>query len=75
MAAWKDGRLIATVPDLICMLDDGRPFTIPNFTDGMTMDVILLPAADIWRSARGLEVFGPRTQGVDADYVPFEELD
>ena len=74
MAAWQDDRLIATVPDLICLLDDGRPFTIPNFRDGMIMDVVLLPAADIWRSPEGVAVFGPRTQGVDVDYIPFEKL-
>ena len=74
MAAWQDDHLIATVPDLICLLDDGRPFTIPNFRDGMIMDVVLLPAADIWRSPEGVAVFGPRTQGVDVDYIPFEKL-
>ncbi len=43
------GKAVVTVPDLICMLDGaGEPFTIPNFRDGMEMNVIALPAHELW---------------------------
>jgi DUF917 family protein len=29
---------------------------------------------DVWRTAKGLELLGPRHFGFDIDYVPIEEL-
>ena len=70
MVAYLDGKAVVTVPDLICMLDgDGEPFTIPNFRDGMEMNVIALPAHELWRTEKGISIFGPRSMGYDVDYV------
>ena len=71
MVAYRNGEAEVMIPDLICMIDgDGEPFTIPNFRDGMEMNIFALPAHELWRSERGVEIFGPRAMGYDVDYKP-----
>jgi uncharacterized protein len=36
--------------------------------------MIAIPASPVWRSARGIELLGPRHFGFDFDYVPLEQL-
>lgn len=70
--SYKNGRSDIMVPDLICVVDsDGMPVTNPNYEIGMGLTVFALPAPDIWKTPRGLELFGPRHFGLDVDYVPF----
>jgi len=75
MISWYDGQPDVSVPDLICMLNvhSGEPIINPNAKQGMKVAVIGYPAPDIWRSPRGLEVFGPRSLGYDIDYQKIEE--
>lgn len=72
MAAWRDGVVEVTIPDLICLLDtdSGAPVTNPNYHDGQTVAVVVLPAPAAFATARGLAVFGPRYAGIDQDYRP-----
>lgn len=73
IASYLDDKIDVTVPDLICMLDaSGDPMTNPDFEPGSEINVIALPAPAMWTSEKGLEIFGPRHFGIDADYVPFE---
>lgn len=73
--SWKDGIIHVTVPDLICVIDIGTadPVTNPNFTKGMEVGVVGLPAPKEWRTRKGLEVFGPKHFGYDIEYVPLEK--
>ncbi len=74
IASYLDGQLDVTVPDLICMIDGGGdPLTNPDFEPGTEINVIALPAPEMWTSERGLELFGPRHFGIDADYIPFNK--
>ncbi len=74
LKSYLDGKVDVSVPDLICVIDgDGEPVTNPNFRNGMELTIIVLPAPEIWKTPRGLEVFGPRSFGFDFDYVPFNE--
>lgn len=74
IAAYRNDRLEATVPDLICMLDkNGTPVTNPDFGPGEEMNIFVLPAPEIWTTKEGLEIFGPGYFGIDADYVPFQK--
>lgn len=74
LVSYLDGEVDITVPDLICVVDkDGTPVTNPNYENGMELTVFALPAPEIWKTERGLEVFGPRSFGFDFDYVPFNE--
>lgn len=72
--SYRNGEVDVTVPDLICILTkDGQPVTNPNYENGMELVVFALPAPEIWKTEKGLEVFGPRSFGFDVDYVPFHE--
>ncbi len=71
MVACRNGEAEVMVPDLICIVDgDGEPFTIPNFREGMEMNIFALPAHEYWRTEKGISIFGPRAMGYDVDYTP-----
>lgn len=74
LVSYLDGKVDVSAPDLICVIDkDGMPVTNPHYENGMELTVFALPAPEIWKTDRGLEVFGPRSFGFDFDYVPFNE--
>ncbi len=75
IVSWFDGKPDVTVPDLICILDPktGEAITNPNCKQGMDVAVIGYPAPEIWRTQRGLEVFGPGHFGYDITYRPLEQ--
>lgn len=75
LVSYLDGKVDITAPDLICVIDNktGLPVTNPNYENGMELSVFVLPSPEIWKTERGLEVFGPRSFGFDFDYVPFNE--
>jgi DUF917 family protein len=62
-------------PDLIVFAkNDGHPILNYELKEGMEVNVIASKAPKIWRSEKGLELFGPRHFGFNYDYVPVEEL-
>lgn len=71
-----DGEVRATVPDLICLVDPETFIPIPTdaLKYGKRVLAVGLPCFDMWRTPQGLELVGPRYFGIDADYVPVEEL-
>lgn len=75
LVAIQDGRLIATTPDLIAVLDleTGEPITTEILRYGMRVAVIAFPCDPKWRTLKGLELVGPRYFGYDIDYIPVEE--
>lgn len=70
-----DGVIVATVPDLICLVDTETflPVTTDALKYGKRVLVVGLPCFDMWRSEKGLELVGPRYFGCDTDYIPLEE--
>ena len=75
IVGWRDDRVVAMPPDLICVLDEkGHGVTNSQLRRGMKVTVIGVPAERIWRTARGIKLFGPRHFGFDFDYVPVEKL-
>lgn len=73
--AWLDGDPIVMPPDLIMFLsDDGEGVTNAELGVGTSVRVLAAKAPDVWRTPRGLELFGPRRFGFDYEYVPVEEL-
>jgi DUF917 family protein len=67
-----DGAVVATVPDLICILDStsGEPVTTELIRYGLRVSVLGIPAPSILTAPEGLAVFGPRAFGYDVAYFP-----
>jgi len=74
LVAEKNGEIIASVPDLISVLDweSFKPITTERLRYGFRVAVISFPCSDKWRTAEGLKLVGPRYFGYDVDYVPIE---
>ncbi len=71
LLALEDGAVVATVPDIIAVLSlvDGRPVTTERLHYGQRIGVISIPAPDVWWTAAGLSVVGPRLFGYELDPV------
>jgi hypothetical protein len=76
LAALAEGRVVASVPDVIAALDahSGLPIQTERLRYGQRVRVIAFPSDPIWRSARGLEIAGPAAFGYEFPYVPVEDL-
>ncbi|KUO83873.1 MAG: hypothetical protein AT709_07785 [Caldivirga sp. MG_3] len=74
LVAIRDNEIIASVPDLITVLDSesGRPITTERLRYGLRVLVIGIPCNEKWRTPKGLETVGPRYFGYNIDYVPIE---
>ena len=75
LTAEVDGVIVATVPDLICLVDTETfaPVTTDALKYGKRVIVLGLRCFEMWRCEAGLELVGPRYFGVDTDYIPLEE--
>lgn len=75
LVASRDGDVLATVPDLIVLLDteSGTPITTEALRYGFRVTALAAPCDRRWRSPEGLRIVGPRYFGYDVDYVPIEE--
>ena len=70
----EDGEVIASVPDLITILDaeTGHAISTEMLRFGQRVSVLAWACDPLWRTDRGLELAGPRAFGYDLPYVPFE---
>ena len=75
LCASVDGKILATAPDLICLVDTETfiPVTTDGLKYGKRVLVVGLKCYPMWRTPKGLELVGPRYFGIDADYIPVEE--
>lgn len=74
LISWKNGKVDVTIPDLISVLTpEGYPVTNPNVKEGKEYAVVGFPAPEIWRTPKGLEIFGPKYLGLDIEYTPIEK--
>lgn len=75
LIAKRGDRVVATTPDLICMVDLENiiPITTDALKYGSRVLVIGLKCDDQWRTDKGIETVGPRYFGYDMDYIPIEE--
>jgi hypothetical protein len=73
LVARDNGIVIATVPDLITLIDleNAVPVTTEELAYGQRMRVIAMPAHERWLTPPGLDLVGPRAFGYDFDYVPY----
>lgn len=75
LCAEVDGKICATVPDLICLVDTETFTPVPTdaLKYGKRVMVVGLPCFPLWRTPGGLALVGPRYFGIDTDYIPLEE--
>jgi DUF917 family protein len=73
LVATRNGRVLVSVPDLICTLDreSGDAVTTEALRFGQRITVIAAPADPRWHTAEGLELAGPRYFGYDIDPVRY----
>ena len=74
LTATVEGEILATTPDLICLVDTETfaPVTTDALKYGKRVLVVGLKCFDLWRTLAGLDLVGPRYFGVDTDYIPIE---
>jgi len=76
LVALERGRLLASVPDLITVLDSetAEAIATERIRYGQRVTVIAFACDPVWRTERGIAVAGPRAFGYDFDYQPVEKL-
>ncbi len=74
LLACVEGDILATVPDLICLVDAETfaPVTTDALKYGKRVYIIALKCFEMWRTEAGLKLVGPRYFGCDTDYIPVE---
>ena len=72
LVAIEDGEVLATVPDIITLLDSytAHGIVTEHIRYGQRVMVAVFPAPTQWTSDQGLAVVGPRVFGYDVDYRP-----
>lgn len=72
LVAERDGQIVASVPDLISIVDihSAEPVTTEVLRYGLRVAVLGIPAPRLLRTEQALSVVGPRNFGLDVDYVP-----
>ncbi|MFE2772080.1 DUF917 domain-containing protein [Microbacterium resistens] len=76
LVARRGGRLVAIVPDLICVVDheSAEPVTTEGLRYGQRVRVLGISTPDMMRTPEALAAFGPSAFGLDEPFVPVEDL-
>jgi DUF917 family protein len=76
LVAKRDGRIVAMVPDLICILDSetAEPVTTEALKYGQRVKVVGISVPEIMRTPKALSTFGPAAFGFSEPYVPLEDI-
>ncbi len=76
LVAWVDGRVVASVPDLITMVDHetSSPINSERVHYGQRVTLFGIGCPPHYRTEKALEVVSPRAFGFDIDYCPIEKL-
>jgi len=76
LLATAGDRVVASVPDLITMVDHETtmPINAERIHYGQRVTVFGIGCPPHYRTVRALEVVGPRAFGFDFDYIPIEKL-
>jgi DUF917 family protein len=72
LVAWRNGELVCTVPDLICILnlEDSEPIGTEMLRYGLRVAVIAMPAPKELKTPQALAVVGPAAFGYDVEFQP-----
>ncbi|MEM9855694.1 MAG: DUF917 domain-containing protein, partial [Pseudomonadota bacterium] len=66
MAAWRDGKIDSSIPEIISVFDTKtcEVVTNPHVSIGRDIAIMILPAPEIFTTPEGLAVFGPSYAGI-----------
>ena len=72
LIAYLNDEVVATVPDLICIVDleSGEPISTELLRYGMRVAVLAVPAPSGLKTESGLQTVGPKAFGYDVIYQP-----
>ncbi|KUK02430.1 MAG: hypothetical protein XD58_1397 [Thermotoga sp. 50_1627] len=76
MIAWKKGKPVVMVPDLICWITtDGQPLTNADLEEGMEVAIIGIKADKKWFVKDGFELFRSvlRSIGYEGEHQPLQK--
>lgn len=79
LITWVNEKIYATCPDSITVVSsssgEGLSAWTPNLKKqvGIEVDVLGFRAHELWRTERGIDLFGPKHFGYDVKYVPVEK--
>jgi hypothetical protein len=80
LISWLNNKPYVTSPDLICIVDSSTSRSLSNWIEnineniGKSVVVVGIKCADIWRTSKGIKLFGPEHFGFDIKYTPIEKL-
>ena len=76
LVARVDGKVVASVPDLITMVDHetSSPINSERIHYGQRVTMFGIGCPPHYRTQRALDVVAPRAFGFDFDYVPIDKL-
>ena len=80
LITWVNDKIYATCPDSITIVrsatGEGLTGWTPNLKKqfGMEVDVLGFKAHKLWRTERGIELFGPKHFGHNTEYCPVEKV-
>jgi len=74
IAKYND-KIFATTPDILVLIEQETavPITCESLQYGIKVDLVALPAPEIWTTPAGLALVGPRHFGYDVDYCPINK--
>jgi DUF917 family protein len=78
MMAFRDGKLRAVVPDLICSLDEkGNPLTNADLREGTEITYVGFAAPALFRTRQSFELFAHilTSLGYTDGFIPLEKLE
>lgn len=80
LISWRNEQPYVTCPDTICIVDAETGRGMSNWIDDLRIYVrkkvvvFGLKAPEIWRTERGVQIFGPKHFGYPIKYVPIEKV-
>ena len=76
LVAWRDGDVVAAVPDLITIIDSdaGTAITTERLRYGARVIVLGMPCDEKWRTPAGVALGGPGHFHYDFEWAPIEAL-
>ena len=72
LIAEQNGSIVATVPDMICIVveETGEPIATERLQYGTRVAVLVVPGAAALKTPAALRVVGPEAFGYDTEFVP-----